>query len=137
MKGKIPDDLYFTEEHEWVRIEDEETRVGISDYAQDRLGEVLIVELPKVGVKVDQIGEGKVSVLGYVESAKAVSDVHAPLSGEVKGANQKLKDHPELINDDPYGEGWFCLLEPTNLKAELENLMNPREYEKYLESEGE
>lgn len=128
---EIPEDLYFTEEHEWVKIADSEARIGISDHAQDQLGDIVFVELPEKG---EEISKG--SEVGAVESIKAVSSVYAPLSGEVKEINENLEDRPELINEDPYESGWLCLLEPSDLEDELGNLMGSGEYQDFLESEG-
>lgn len=128
---EIPEGLYFTEEHEWVEIEDSEVRIGISDHAQDQLGDIVFAELPEEG---EEISRG--SEIGAVESIKAVSSVYAPLSGEVKEINENLEDRPELINDNPYESGWLCLLEPVKLEDELEDLMNSEEYQEFLESEG-
>jgi len=128
---EIPEGLYFTEKHEWVKIEDSEARIGISDHAQDQLGDIVFAELPEAG---EEVSEG--SEIGAVESIKAVSSVYAPLSGEVKEINEDLEDRPELINDDPYESGWLCLLESSDLDDELEDLMDSEEYQDFLESEG-
>ncbi len=98
----IPEDLRYTEEHEWVRLEGDEVVVGITDHAQDALTGIVYVELPEVGASVSA-GE----VFGSVESVKSVSDIFAPLSGELSAVNEALDDAPELINDDPYGTGWI------------------------------
>lgn len=133
---EIPEDLYFTEEHEWVRVENSEVRIGISDYAQEQLGDVIYAELPEVGKEFEQVvksGSGE-SELATLESLKTVSAVYAPVSGEVKEANEKLEDEPEIINADPYGEGWICVVEPRELEEELKNLMDSKAYEEFLES---
>ncbi|KXB08335.1 glycine cleavage system protein H [candidate division MSBL1 archaeon SCGC-AAA382M17] len=133
---EIPKDLYFTEEHEWVRVENSEVRIGISDYAQEQLGDVIYAELPEVGKEFEQVvksGSGE-SELATLESLKTVSAVYAPVSGEVKEANEKLEDEPEIINADPYGEGWICVVEPRELEEELKNLMDSKAYEEFLES---
>ena len=98
----IPEDLRYTEEHEWVRLEGDEVVVGITDHAQDALTGIVYVELPEVGASVSA-GE----VVGSVESVKSVSEIFAPLSGELSAVNEALDDAPELINDDPYGTGWI------------------------------
>ena len=98
----IPEDLCYTEEHEWVRLEGDEVIVGITDHAQDALTDIVYVELPEVGTSV-MAGDG----FGSVESVKSVSEIFAPLSGELSSVNEALEDAPELINDDPYGTGWI------------------------------
>lgn len=134
---EIPEDLYFTEEHEWVKIENSMARIGISDYAQDQLVDVVFVELPEVGKEVEQAisenSEG--SELGTLESVKAVSTIYAPLSGRVKEVNERLEDEPELINSDPYEDGWLCVIEPSNLEKEVEKLLDSEAYEDFLESQ--
>ncbi len=103
--SNVPDDLFYTESHEWVRVEGENARVGITDHAQAELTDVVFVELPKVGTKVD--ARGNVAV---VESVKAASDIYAPISGEVVEANDALSSNPALVNTDPFGEGWIFVL---------------------------
>jgi glycine cleavage system H protein len=98
----IPTDLRYTKEHEWVRLEGDEATVGITDYAAEQLGDIVFVELPDPGTALDQF-----ATFGVVESVKAVSDLFAPLAGEVIERNELLADHPELVNSDPYGEGWI------------------------------
>jgi glycine cleavage system H protein len=102
----IPDDLRYSEEHEWVRVEGTRARVGITDYAQDALGDIVYVDLPTVGSEVEAGGQ-----LGEVESTKSVSEIYSPLSGTVVAVNEDLTGAPEKINQDPYGEGWICDLE--------------------------
>ena len=102
----IPDDLRYSEEHEWVRVEGARVRIGITDYAQDALGDIVFIELPEVGSEVEVGGQ-----LGEVESTKSVSEIYAPLSGTVAAVNDALANAPETINQDPYGEGWICELE--------------------------
>ncbi len=99
----VPDDLRYTAEHEWARIEGDVVRIGITDYAQDALGDVVFVQLPEVGATVEAGG-----VLGEVESTKSVSEIYAPVSGTVTAVNGALADAPERLNSDPYGEGWIC-----------------------------
>jgi len=122
-----PDDFYYTKDHEWIKIEGEEGTVGITDFAQKQLGDVVYVELPAKGTKLEFHQS-----LGVIESVKAVSDVYSPLSGEVVAVNQKLNDSPELINQDPHGQGWIIRLKIKD-QSELHNLMTASEYEKFLE----
>lgn len=124
MSFDIPDDLYYTESHEWV---DPETgRIGITDFAQDELGDIVFVELPAVGDELERDGE-----FGVVESIKAVSDIYTPVSGEVTDTNEALEGEPELINDDPYGDGWLVELDLAD-EGELDDLLSPEEYESQL-----
>lgn len=109
-----PEELSYTREHEWIRVEGKKGIIGITDYAQDSLGDVVFVELPEVGRKL-KIGE----VFGVVESVKAVSDIYSPCSGVVRAVNEKLLDHPEILNQDPYGEGWLIEVEMEELDSEL------------------
>ncbi len=103
----IPEDLFYSEEHEWVRLDDEIATVGITDFAQGQLGDIVYVELPAVG---DRVEAG--AVIGELESTKSVSDIFSPLSGEVVARNETLEGGPEVINSDPYGEGWLIKLRP-------------------------
>ena len=123
----IPDDLQYTKSHEWVRAEDGTMTIGITDHAQEELGDVVFVELPDVGVT---IGAG--DSFGTVESVKAVSDLYTPVGGEVVDVNSSLEDAPEKINDDPYGEGWIVKLST----SEEADLLSPEEYEKVVEEES-
>ena len=124
VEGKeIPSELKYTKEHEWVRVEGDHCRVGITDYAQNSLHEVVYADLPKAA-KVLSKGQS----FGTVESVKAVSEVYSPVSGEVLETNQKLVDAPELVNQQPYGDGWLILLKPSKLGEELSSLMSAREY---------
>ena len=125
----FPDELKYTEEHEWVLIEDEVVTVGITDFAQDQLGDVVFVELPEVG---DQLELGK--PLGVVESVKAVSDVYAPLSGEVVEINSELPDEPEMLNTSPYEDGWMVKIKLAD-SAELDDLMDAAGYQKFIEQD--
>ncbi len=102
----IPDDLRYSPEHEWVRQEGNTVRIGITDYAQDALGDIVFVDLPAVGTEVEAGGQ-----LGEVESTKSVSEIYSPLAGTVTAVNESLTAGPETINQDPYGEGWLCELE--------------------------
>lgn len=128
---KFPKKLRYTREHEWIQIEGNQATVGITDYAQHELGEVVFVELPKVGDSVT-----KDEPFGVVESVKAASDIYAPVSGEVTETNDDLVSSPELINDDPYGDAWLVRVEMSD-KAEIEHLMTAAEYQEYVEEEGE
>ncbi len=122
MSFEIPDDCRYLESHEWARDEDETARVGITDFAQDELGDIVFVELPSVGETVEQGTE-----FGVVESIKAVSDLYAPLTGEVVTVNDDLVDAPELVNEDPFGEGWMLEIEPAD-GAEFGELLSPSDY---------
>jgi glycine cleavage system H protein len=128
---KFPKKLRYTREHEWVLIEGNQATVGITDYAQHELGEVVYVELPKVGDSVT-----KDEPFGVVESVKAASDVYAPVSGEVTESNDDLVSSPELINDDPYGDAWLIRVEMSD-SSEVEHLMTAQDYKDYVEEEGE
>ena len=127
--GVVPEGLYYTKDHEWVRIEGDLAVVGITDHAQKALGDITYVELPRPVKAVKQFAE-----LAAVESAKAASDIFAPLSGVVAEANAALNDAPEKINADPYGEGWICKLKGISL-AEAKSLLSPADYRKLLEQE--
>lgn len=123
MSFEISEDCRYLETHEWAREEDGTVRIGITDFAQDELGDIVFVELPTVG---DGIERGE--EFGVIESIKAVSDLYAPVSGEVVAVNDGLFDAPELVNDDPFGEGWMLEIEPTD-ESELESLLSPSEYD--------
>ena len=123
----IPEDLQYTKSHEWVRIEGDSVTIGITDHAQDELGDVVFVELPDEGDTFDA-GES----FGTVESVKAVSDLYTPVGGEVVEVNSALEDAPENINEDPYGEGWIVKLRTTDDA----DLLSPEEYEKVVEEES-
>ena len=127
---EFPEELKYTEEHEWVLVEDELVTVGITDFAQDQLGDVVFVELPAVGTMVEA---GK--PFGVVESVKAVSDVYSPVTGEVVEVNEELPDTPETINTSPYGDGWMIKVKPSN-EAELDELMDAEAYQEFIEEEG-
>ncbi len=128
--GNYPADLRYTREHEWTRVEGNRARVGITHYAQAELGDVVFVELPKRGIKVAQM-----KPFGVVESVKAVSDLFAPLSGEVVEVNAELGQKPEWVNQEPYGKGWMIVIALANPK-ELEALMTAAQYEEFLEKGG-
>ena len=129
---KIPDGLLYTEEHEWVRVEGDGTvTIGVTDYAQKQLHEIVYVELPDVEAEVEQM-----SVVGAVESVKAVSDLNCPVSGAVLEVNDELLDSPELINEDPYGEGWIAKLRPSDLDGDKVRLMDAESYRKHVAEQG-
>jgi len=123
--------LRFTEDHEWLRIEGDIATVGITDHAQEQLGDLVFVELPAPGARPE-----KGAATAVVESVKAASDVYAPVSGEVTEANDDLVSSPELINDDPYGDAWLIRVEMSDT-SEVEHLMTAQEYKDYVEEEGE
>ena len=127
----IPPDLRYTNEHEWVRVENGVGTVGITDYAQDQLGDVVYVDLPSPGKQLSQL-----AVFGEIESVKAVSELYAPVSGEVVESNGALADKPELINESPYSEGWIMKLRLTE-ESEVENLLTADQYSDYIEREAE
>ena len=123
----LPDDLRYSSDHEWVRLEDGKVRLGITDYAQDALGDVVYVEVPEVGAQVT--ATAKVS---EVESTKSVSDIYAPVSGTIVAVNADLADNPERLNDDPYGEGWICVIEPSDPGA-VDELLDVEGYRRLIE----
>ena len=125
----IPADLRYTRDHEWAKPDGARMRVGITAYAQEQLGDVVFVELPKAGAKVTQK-----QTFGVVESVKAVSDLFAPMTGEVVEVNADLPNSPELVNQDPYGRGWMIVIAPAK-KDEWDNLLSASQYEQFL-SEG-
>jgi glycine cleavage system H protein len=122
-----PDDLQYSEDHEWVRQEDGKIRFGITDYAQDALGDVVFVQVPTVGSVVT-----KGSSISEVESTKSVSDIYAPVSGTVVEANEGLEDAPQRVNEDPYGEGWIAVIEPSD-PSELAQLLDAAAYRALVE----
>jgi len=122
-----PENLYYTKDHEWLKVEGEEAVVGITDFAQKQLGDIIYVDLPQTGKSLEVH-----QAIGSVESVKSVSDVYSPVSGEVIEVNSELAQTPDLINKDPYGQGWIVRLRLKN-KAEINNLMKAADYEKYLE----
>ena len=121
-----PKDLKYSKEHEWVRFEGDEALIGITDYAQEELGDITFVEVPAVGTKVKQM-----DVFSTIESVKAASDIFAPLSGEVIEVNKILEDNPEVINESPYEKGWICRIRVTDVN-ESKNMLSAEEYEAYL-----
>jgi glycine cleavage system H protein len=126
---EFPEDLKYSKEHEWARHEGEGILVGITDYAQERLGEIVYVELPEEGSQV-----AFAEAFGVVESTKAVSDLYAPVSGIVAEVNDTLLDNPELINEDPYEDGWLIRIAMSD-QSELGKLMNAAEYTSFVEEE--
>jgi len=127
---KFPEELLYSPTHEWVRVEGNRAVIGVTDYAQSELGDVTYLELPKVG---DTIEAGQ--PFGVIESVKADEELFAPVSGTVVDVNQNAIDHPEVVNDDPYGEGWLIAVEMSN-PDELKTLMNAEQYRRMLEQEG-
>ncbi len=129
--SNIPSDLRYTREHEWARKEDDgRLTIGITDYAQDQLGDIVYIQLPEQGGDVtagDPMGE--------VESTKSVSDIYSPVSGKVAEANTEVIENPEGVNQDPYGEGWLVVIEPSDL-TEFDSLMTSEEYASFLAEEG-
>ncbi len=125
---QLPEDLGYTKEHEWARVEDDLVVVGISDYAQDQLGDIVFVELPEEG---DSFSEGE--EFGTLESVKAVSELYIPISGEIAAVNEELEDAPERINQDPYG-AWIIKVNPENLE-EMNDLLDSGAYYNILEGE--
>ena len=121
-----PPDLKYTKEHEWVSVEDDVGTVGITDYAQDQLGDIVYVDLPAVGTKITHLEK-----FGEIESVKAVSELFSPVSGEVVEVNAALVEKPELVNESPYGEGWMIRVRVSDL-SELERLITAQEYDEYL-----
>jgi len=118
----LPDDVKYTEDHEWARLEGENLKVGLTDYAQDQLGEIVFVEMPEVGDTFEKKEE-----FGSLESVKAVSEMYMPVGGEIVSINEELSDAPELVNEDPYGKGWIIEVKPGD-PAELDLLMNKDAY---------
>jgi glycine cleavage system H protein len=129
--ANIPDDLHYSKDHEWVRVDGNIAVVGITDYAQDSLGDVVYVELPTLG---DEFAANE--SFGSVESVKAVSEVFSPVSGEIVGINDSLKDAPEKVNQDPYGEGWMIRVAMSK-PGEVDSLLTAAEYEDFTKAETE
>ena len=123
----VPDELRYSSDHEWVRWEDGKVRIGITDYAQDALGDVVFVQVPEVG----QAADARATV-GEVESTKSVSEIYAPVAGTVVEVNPELEANPELVNSDPYGAGWIALVEPADAGV-LESLMDADAYRELTE----
>jgi len=126
----IPENLRYHKEHEWVRAEGKKATIGISDFAQEALGDIVYLEIPKVGTQVKYGNE-----ITEIESTKTTSPLYAPVGGKIVAVNEKLKEKPELINQDPYGEGWVVMVEMTDPK-EVEKLMTANEYDAFLQKEA-
>jgi glycine cleavage system H protein len=122
MSPTYPDDLRYSKEHEWVRADGAQATIGITSFAADELGDIVFVELPEVGAQLSQYG-----TFGVIESVKAVSDLYAPISGEVVEVNESLRDQPELVNNDPFGEGWIAKVQLSD-PGELDGLMDAAAY---------
>ena len=125
----VKNDLYYSEDHEWVREEEDYLVIGVTDFAQEELGDIVFVELPEVEEEFD-----KDDSFGVLESVKAVSDTFIPVSGRIIEVNENLLDNPELINDDPYGEGWLIKVDPAD-DTELDELLSAEEYAEFIEEE--
>ena len=128
--SNTPEDLSYTKDHEWVRVKSDEATVGITDHAQNQLGDVVYVELPKVGDKFEAS-----EPFGSVESVKAVSEIYMPLGGSVIEVNESLNDSPEQVNEDPYGDGWMIRIKIDN-PAQVDALLTSVEYEDYIKEEA-
>ena len=125
----VPEDLRYSSDHEWARLEDGEVRVGITDYAQDALGDVVFVQVPEVGTAVEAG-----ATFGEVESTKSVSDIYAPVAGTVVEVNAELADAPKRLNEDPYGEGWICVIEPDDA-GQLDELLDAGGYRRWSKAD--
>jgi glycine cleavage system H protein len=124
---EIPEGLRYTKEHEWITVEAEKCRIGVTDYAQKSLHEVVYVDLPQVGRQLKQS-----EVFGTVESVKAVSELYSPVSGEITERNEGLIQSPELVNQDPYGAGWIVIVKPSRLEEDTKALLTAESYASYL-----
>jgi len=124
--SEVPEDLKYTKEHEWIRVEGSEVVIGITDFAQNALTDVVWVELPEDGANVSSMES-----FASVESVKSVSEIYAPVGGEVVGVNEDLEDAPELINDDPYGDGWICRISVSD-PSELDTLLDSVSYSELI-----
>lgn len=127
----IPEGLHYSKDHEWVKPEGGKVRVGITDYAQDSLNDVVYVELPEIEKNVKQF-----DAMGAVESVKAASDIFAPVTGKIVEVNKRLEQEPELVNKEPYGTGWIALIESASLQEDLAKLMDAGKYAAYLKDLG-
>lgn len=123
---RFPDELKYTNEHEWVRREGDIVYIGISDYAQNQLGDIVFVDIPTVGETLDAN-----EIFGTIEVVKTVSDLFLPISGEILEQNEEVEDNPELVNSDPYGEGWLIKVRPTN-EDDFDSLLSAEEYKKVI-----
>lgn len=126
---EIPQDLHYTREHEWIRIEGDVGWIGITDFAQSQLGDIVLVELPPAG---SDLAKG--DSFGVVESVKTVSDLYAPVSGKILESNDLLLESPEVVNEDPYGEGWIAKIKISNT-TDLKDLLDAKAYQAYIEEE--
>jgi glycine cleavage system H protein len=122
----VPEELKYTKDHEWARVENDIVTVGITDYAQGELGDIVYIDLPEAGARVDAE-----ATFGTIEAVKAVSDLFAPISGEVVEVNSNLESKPEVVNDDPYGEGWMIKIKISDM-AEIDNLLNDAQYKELI-----
>ncbi len=129
--ANVPEGLYYSKDHEWLRVEGETGTVGITDHAQDSLGDVVYVELPKAGESFEAH-----ATFGSVESVKAVSELFLPVGGEVTEVNESLNDEPEKVNNDPYGEGWMLKVRLSS-RGEVDSLLSAAEYEDFIKADGE
>jgi len=129
--ANVPEDLHYSKDHEWVRVEGDQAIIGVTDYAQNSLGDVVYVELPKAGEKF-----GASEPFGSVESVKAVSEVFTPIAGTITTINESLADEPEKVNSDPYGDGWMIRLKMDN-PGEVDSLLSAAEYEDFTKAESE
>ena len=127
---RLPEDLFYTDSHEWVREEGGHVAMGITDYAQGQLKDIVFVEMPEIGTRF-KMGES----LGVVESVKTVADLYSPVTGKIMETNAALKDHPQFVNEDPYGKGWMLKMEVED-KEELKGLLSARAYQGTLPEEG-
>lgn len=125
----LPEDLLYSEEHEWVKKEDENVRIGITSFAQDELGDIVFVELPEVGDKIETD-----EPFGDVESVKTVSELYAPISGEVVEVNGELEDSPEFVNESPYEKGWMIIVKPSN-QSEMDDLLSAAQYKEVIQED--
>jgi glycine cleavage system H protein len=126
-----PDDLYYNREHIWVRVQGTRGTVGVTDFAQHEMGEILFVDLPEEGSQVE-----KDDVFGTLESSKTVGELRSPISGEIVSINKDLEEEPSLVNDDPYGNGWLVMVEIDD-PSEMEEMLNASDYEDFMEQKGE
>jgi glycine cleavage system H protein len=122
----VPEELKYTKDHEWARVENDIVTVGITDYAQGELGDIVYIDLPEAGTRVDAE-----ATFGTIEAVKAVSDLFAPISGEIVEVNSNLESKPEVVNDDPYGEGWMIKIKISDM-AEIDNLLNDAQYKELI-----
>ena len=129
--ANVPENLHYSKDHEWARVEGDTAVIGITDHAQDQLGDVVYVELPKAGEEF-----AAHESFGSVESVKAVSEIFTPVSGEVVGANESLADEPEKVNQDPYGDGWMIKIKLKN-PGEVDSMLTAAEYEDFTKAESE